>query len=319
MTIKNVLITGGNGNLGRLLASDFEARGVTVVAFDLPSDNPLPDDPAKSRTFIAGDIRDTGQLESILDEHRPDAIVHLASLLSGSSEANPELAWEVNATSSIRLMKMAQNRDIGPFVFASTIASYAPDHRDTLSEDAPQWPDNVYGATKIAVERMGVWLKKSSEFDFRCLRFPMVLSPFSPPGALTAYPGHACNAAVAGKPFTFPVRRETGMSTLFLNDVTRSLVEITLAQRSLLRRHVYNLHAFHFTAGELADYLSERFEEAQFYFEPDERVEPLIAGWPNRVEDQSARDHWNWKPEYGFTECVEAVLNLARENHGSSP
>jgi len=202
MTVKKVLITGGNGNLGRLLATDFEARDISVVAFDLPNEETRSDNFAGKRTFIEGDIRDTDRLAEILNDHQPDAIIHLASLLSGSSEANPQLAWEVNATASIDLMHLAKQRCAGPFVFASTMATYAPDHQKVLPEDAAQWPDNVYGATKVAVERMGVWLKKSANFDFRCLRFPMVLSPFSPPGALTAYPGHACNAAVKGDAFT---------------------------------------------------------------------------------------------------------------------
>ncbi|MEM7290091.1 MAG: NAD-dependent epimerase/dehydratase family protein [Pseudomonadota bacterium] len=312
MTISKVLITGGNGNLGRLVASDFEAHGVEVVAFDLPASVAVENAPAKDRLLVTGDIRDTDLLKEILKVQKPDAILHLASLLSGSSEADPALAWAVNATASINLMHLAKEHTAGPFVFASTIATYAPDNLELLPEDAPQWPENVYGATKVAVERMGVWMKKRDDFDFRCLRFPMVLSPFSPPGAVTAYPGHACNAAVNGEPFTFPVGKDTGMSTLFLNDVTRSLLEITFANRDTLKSHAYNLHAFHFTAGKLATYLKEKFGNAKFSFEPDARVDPLISGWPDRVDDTSARKDWSWEPQYDFEKCVEAVLALAQ-------
>ena len=98
MTLNKVLITGGNGNLGSLVASDFENRGVEVVVYDLPHDSRNGSVANHDRCFIEGDIQDTDLLEDTLKHHKPDAIIHLASLLSGSSEANPDLAWKVNAT-----------------------------------------------------------------------------------------------------------------------------------------------------------------------------------------------------------------------------
>ena len=50
------------------------------------------------------------------------------------------------------------------------------DTKDPLPEDFPQWPENMYGVTKLAVERFGIYLNQNYGFDFRCLRFPMVLS-----------------------------------------------------------------------------------------------------------------------------------------------
>lgn len=297
-----VLITGGHGNLGRLVAAQFIDAQHDVVTFDLPGTTP-PDGVADA---VVGDMQDTDLLARTLDRHQPDAVVHLASLLSGSSEANPELAWAVNATASITLMRMAKERGNGPFVFASTLATYGA-CGPVLKDDAPQWPDNVYGATKVAVERMGVWMKQSAGFDFRCLRFPMVLSPFAPPGALTAYPSHAFKAAATGHPFTFPVARGTGVSTLMLDDVTRSLVAITLADRARLTGHAYNLHGFHFTAGDLADKLQGRWPGGAITFQPDARVDALISGWPDVIDDAAARADWDWMPAFDFDAAFAAM------------
>ena len=306
MTLERVLITGGNGNLGQLLAARFIADGTEVISFDLPNTT----GPEGAKACVTGDIRDTDLLSDMLDTHKPEAIVHLASRLSGSSEADPQSAWEINATASVNLMHMAQARKMGPFVFASTMASYEPIYPRNLPEDTPQWPANVYGATKVAVERMGVWMKKSSGFDFRCLRFPMVLSPYAPPGAVTAYPGHAINAAAKGEPFTFPVAEETGMSTLYLEDVTRSLFEITHADVTKLTQPAYNLHAFHFTTGQWAAKIKENWPDAQLSFAPDTVLDPLIKGWPDVVVDASARKDWGWQPAYDFEASVAAMMAL---------
>ena len=189
--MKKVLITGGNGNLGHLVAQRLSATGVEIVRFDLPGT-----EKHGPGAEVLGDIRDRDLMRDVFDTHQPDAIIHLASLLSGSSETDLDATWEINATASFTLMRLAQDRKLsGPFVFASTIGTYGPNAGEPLPEDAEQWPDGFYGATKVAVERMGVYFKANHGLDFRCLRFPLVFSPFAPASAVTAYPSHAFKAA----------------------------------------------------------------------------------------------------------------------------
>ncbi|MDC1527234.1 NAD-dependent epimerase/dehydratase family protein, partial [Planktomarina temperata] len=271
---KTALVTGGNGNLGRLVAQNLEAMGTRVVSFDLPGSEGPHCDPRHA--VVLGDMRDQSLLEDTLATHKPDVVIHLASMLSGSSEANPELAWDVNASSSIRLMRHCLDRNIGPFFFASTAATYGPDLASPVALNTPQWPENIYGATKVAVERMGVYLKLKQGFDFRCLRFPMVLSPSAPAGAMTAYPSHAIAAAARGDTFVMPVAPDTGMSTLYLNDVTRSIVEICSAERAALTQHAYNLHSFMFTAQDLVEAIQSRFPGFSCTFTSGSPTDDLI-------------------------------------------
>ena len=93
--------------------------------FDLPGSEGAHCEPRHA--VVLGDMQDQSLLEDTLTAYKPDMVIHLASMLSGSSQANPQLAWEVNATSSIRLMSLCLDRNIGPFFFASTAATYGPD------------------------------------------------------------------------------------------------------------------------------------------------------------------------------------------------
>lgn len=302
---KTALVTGGNGNLGRLVAQNLEQTGTRVVSFDLSGSEGAHSDPRHA--VVLGDIRDHTLLEQTIRTHKPDVVIHLASMLSGSSEANPSLAWEVNASSSIRFMHMCLDHKTGPFFFASTAATYGPDLTSPVGLDTPQWPENIYGATKVAVERMGVYLKLKQSFDFRCLRFPMVLSPFAPAGAMTAYPSHAIAAAAKGESFVFPVSKNTGMSTLYLNDVTRSIVEICAAKRSSLREHIYNLHSYMFTAQDLMAAIQHRYPDFTCSFTEDSPTEDLIRRWPNIFDDSAARQDWGWEPQYDFEATVDSL------------
>lgn len=310
--MKKVLITGGNGNLGLLLAERLAGEGVDVVRFDLPGTE--KDGPGAE---VLGDVRDHDLLTRIFDEHEPDGVIHLASLLSGSSEVDLDASWEINATASFRLLRLAQDRKMpGPFVFASTIATYGDDLPDPLPEDHPQWPKGIYGATKVAVERLGWYFRGRHGLDFRCLRFPLVISPYAPPSAMTAYPSHAFKAAAEGRPFTFPVSRGTGMSTLFLYDVVRSLAEIALADRARLTRPAYNLHSFFVSAGEVEDAIKARWQGFECDYQPNPAVEGMLTAAPDAMIDESATRDWGWKPEYDFAKSAEAMFDLFGVSEG---
>ena len=305
---EKVLITGGNGNLGRLVAEQLLKHGQRVIKFDIPGTEPA--EPGDNEVMITGDIRDTDSLDKIISEHQPDTIYHLASLLSGSSELDLSDAWGINATSSFELMKLALKHGVNKFFFASTIATYGDVDIDPMPEDYQQWPANMYGVTKVAVERLGVYFKVRHGLDFRCLRFPLVVSPYAPKTAVTAFPSQALRAAYEGDSFVFPVSENVGMSTIFLEDVVDSIVQFSAADRSSLSRHVYNLHAYYLSAGMIAEAALERFPGFEYRYEPIDSVERLIASWPDVMSDRSAHRDWNWNPGFDLSHSVDRMCEL---------
>lgn len=309
--MKKALITGGNGNIGRLLAEQLVARDIEVIRFDLPGSE--PETHHTLETIITGDIRDQTLLAEIFATHKPDAVYHLASLLSGSSEADLEAAWEINATASFNLMQLSKVHDVGMFFFASTFASYGQNMPSPMPEDQSQWPENIYGVTKIAVERLGNYFKTKHGLDFRCLRFPLVISPFAPPTAVTAFPSHAFKAAVEGKPFAFPVSSQTAVSTLFLLDVISSIVTMTLAPKSQIKQPAYNVHAYRLNTRMVVDEIKNHYPQFEASFEPKSEVETLLGGWPDIMVDDSARDDWGWKPDYDFTKSAQWMFDFYKQ------
>ena len=181
-----------------------------------------------------------------------------------------------------------------------------------MPNDYPQWPENMYGVTKVAVERTGVYFKQKHGLDFRCLRFPLVVSPYAPKTAVTAFPSHAFRAALNGESFSFPVSESTGMSTIFLDDVIDSIVNYTAAARNTLTQHTYNLHAYYLSAEMVAQAVRARFPDFDYRFEPVESVEHLISSWPNVVDDSAARRDWGWNPAFDFEDSVARMCDLLR-------
>lgn len=306
--IKTALLTGGNGNLGRLVADKLLARGVRVIKFDIPGTEPATTH--ANETVVIGDMRNPDALREMLATHKPDTIYHLASLLSGSSAADHQAAWDINATGSFNLLQLAVEHKVDRFFFASTNASYGGKVVDPLPESFEQWPENIYGATKVAVERLGVFFKQSHGLDFRILRFPLVISPFAPTTAVTAFPSHAFGAAMRGESFTFPVDANCGMSTIFLEDVITSIVDYTYAPREKLTRHAYNLHAYHLTTQMVIDEIIKRYPDFKYDVEINTTVKALIDAWPNVLVDKTARDDWGWQPKYDFAQSAERMFEM---------
>ena len=306
--ITTALLTGGNGNLGRLVADRLRESGIRVVKFDLPGTEPAT--VCDGETIITGDLRDNALIEQILTQHSPDAIYHFASLLSGSSEADLEVAWDINASASFQLIRLGVKHQVKMLFFPSTGASYGQHMGDPLPEASEQWPENMYGACKVAVERLGVYFKAKHNLDFRCLRFPLVISPFAPTTAVTAYPSHAFKAAVAHQPFSFPVSPGVGMSSIFLEDVIDGIMQFTMTERTRLRCHAYNLHAYFVSAEMVAARIQQHIPTFQFDYQPIPAVESLVTAWPNVYVDDNARRDWGWQPRFDFDKSATRMFEM---------
>jgi len=307
---RRVLITGGNGNIGRLIADDLLARGIEVVKFDIPGTEPSA--VRDGEAVVIGDIRDQNAVRTLFTEHHPDTVIHLASLLSGSSAANPTAAWDINANASFNLLNLAVEFNANRFFFASSIATYGSDVPDPMPEETQQWPSNLYGATKVAVERAGVYFKAAHGLDFRCLRFPLVFSPFAPPAAVTAFPSHAFRAAADPHytdTFRIPVAAAVGMSSMLLQDVITGTVKFVLSDAAKLTQPAYSLHGYFISAEDVVREIQSRVPQFKVEYIIDDVVNDLLSAWPNVIIDDTARRDWGWAPQYDFKASADWLMD----------
>ena len=67
MALKSALITGGNGNLGHVLANHFENIGIHVISYDIVE----PQRPVDLQNIIIGDVRDSEKLRLLFGKRTP--------------------------------------------------------------------------------------------------------------------------------------------------------------------------------------------------------------------------------------------------------
>ncbi len=287
------LITGGAGNLACQLSWTLAEHYERIVLFDVAA-APVGSI-APAATFELGNLLDQEQLDALFVRHKPRAVIHLASLLSGSCEQDRARGWQMNMDGTFGLFETALRNGRPKILFASTIAAFGGQLPEVLTDATPQWPDGLYGVTKMAVERLGVYYQRKHGLDFRCLRLPITISRHAPAGAASALASHAFIEAVRSGEFTFQARPDTKLALIYVRDVLRAIVDLLAAPAERLSQRVYNIGAMTVTPQQIADSIQHRVPTARLKFAPEPAVADLLASWPGAIDDRTARHDWNWK------------------------
>lgn len=320
-----ILITGANGEIGhgliRYLVDQHDA--LPIVAFDLkPLDadlQPLVHD------VIVGDILDSETLESLQAKYTIDTIYHLAALLSTTSEKNPELAHQVNVEGTLNLFKLAkQQSQTVKFIYPSSIAVYGlPDLQikaghPYVDEDSFLHPTTMYGVNKLYCEHLGEYYtdhyQQLSEapqrnIDFRCVRFPGIISAFTiPSGGTSDYAPEMIHAAVQGQDYDCFVRADTTIPFMMMPDAIQALIQLAEAPRTRLTRRTYNVTSFSLSTQEFATRLQDTFPDFNITYTPHPGRQAIVDTWPHSLDDSQARLDWDWQPQYDVQSAFEDYL-----------
>lgn len=189
----NVLVTGGAGFIGSHLVDRLLADGAAVVALDNFDDfyserrklANLADAIQHPRfQLVRGDIRNAGFLESLIQNLRPEAIVHLAARAGvRPSIEQPSLYTEVNVTGTVHLLEAACRIEPRPrFIYASSSSVYGdrPDAPFRESDNVDQ-PISPYAATKKACELLSHTFHHLHALPVTGLRFFTAYGPRNRP------------------------------------------------------------------------------------------------------------------------------------------
>ena len=99
------------------------------------------------------DVRDAVEVKTVVQEHRPDLVMHLAAETDvDRCELEPDHAFRTNALGTENLALMCQTAQV-PMVYISTGGVFDGSKRGPYTEfDTPN-PVNMYGSSKLAGER----------------------------------------------------------------------------------------------------------------------------------------------------------------------
>jgi nucleoside-diphosphate-sugar epimerase len=331
-----VFITGACGEIGhglieRLAADDRRS----IVTLDVA---PLgPELSRKVQREFTGSILDRPLLERILAEFEVDLVFHLAALLSTRSEFTPVGAHQVNVEGTLNLLEFSQREGEShgrpvQFIYPSSIAAYGlPDASvkrvaGRVREDEWTSPTTMYGCNKLYCELLGGYYSRhykrlaahvTSMVDFRCVRFPGLISAATlPAGGTSDYAPEMIHSAARGEPYACFVRPDTRIPFMAMPDGVEALLGIAAAPRGSLTRSVYNVGAFAPSAEEIRTRVLRDFPDASLSYAIDEKRQAIVDSWPEDVDDSTARQDWGFAPRYDFESAFTGYLIPAiRDRH----
>lgn len=206
--MRTVLVTGGNGFIGRYVVEELLWRGYNVSVLDTrwrPG--------AEGSTVVLGDIRDEVAVTEAAAHS--DGIIHLAGVL-GTQETikNPRPAAATNVLGGLNVMEAALQYRL-PMVNIA-VGNY--------------WMNNTYSITKNTVERFAEMLNRYRDGRIAVVRAlnaygprQVPAEPYGPSKVRKIMPSFICRA-LAGEPIEVYGDGEQIMDMIYVADVARVLV-----------------------------------------------------------------------------------------------
>lgn len=144
----NILVTGGCGYIGSVLAKRLVEKGHNVFILDK---SPAANVPGK----FYGDLADLIFLDKVFKNRKIDFVMHLAAYIEvGESMKEPMKYYHNNYCNTLNLVYTMLNNNVKNIIYASSAAVYGQPEVSPITEDSKKEPINHYGKTKLMSEEL---------------------------------------------------------------------------------------------------------------------------------------------------------------------
>src|SRR5712691_2093865 len=141
---RSLLVTGGSGYFGTVLAEQALARGDAVRIFDV---NP-PGPTLAGADFVAGDVRDRAAVRAACDG--VDVVFHNVAQVPLAKDR--ALFDEVNVGGTANVLVAARDARVAKVVHTSSSAVFGIPEHNPVTEATPGRPLEAYGRAKLRAE-----------------------------------------------------------------------------------------------------------------------------------------------------------------------
>ena len=314
MQNKVILITGSNGEIGKALIKKFIKNSLNqIITIDLKKS----ENDCLVHEAFHGSILDKKLIDSINNKYQINEVYHLAAILSTKGESDPVLATDINVNGTKNILNLSvkqcekdNNRIL--FFFPSSIAVYNTQKSINQKIDEKSFCENpltIYGKTKLISESYGINIEKNSNVDFRCIRFPGIISATSKPtGGTSDYAPEMIHAAANCKEYNCFADQSSILPFIVMPDAINAIEMIMKTPKSNLSSNIYNITSFSPTIEDLLSKTLYFFPEFKMNFSINQSRQNIINSWPDYINDQLAKNDWGWAPKFSFDKSYKDYL-----------
>jgi len=304
--MEKVLIIGALGQVGRELYEELEKRHGSgqVLATDIKEASDF------KGNFQVLDCLDEQALRDLVISEKFTQVYHLAALLSATAEKHIDFAWKLSMDGLMNVLKLAKDGHIQKIFWPSSIAVFG---QSTPKQNTPQStiiePGTVYGIGKLAGELWCSYYHEKFGVDVRSIRYPGLIGWKSlPGGGTTDYAVDIFYSALKNESFNCFLDKDTSLPMMHMEDAIRATIEIMEAPSDQVKiRTSYNVAAMSFNPEQISAEIKRHIPDFNIEYNPDYR-QKIAEGWPQSIDDSSARADWKWKEKYDLSGLVEDML-----------
>ena len=310
-----ILLVGGGGYVGAVLAQELIERGYAVRILDRFYFGEQGLDSIRDRVeLIRGDMRQVAPV--VLAD--VDTVVNIGGLSNDpTAEYNPKANQEMNTNASVHLAKLCQEHGVPRYLFASSCSIYdrgvADEERDVLlDENADVDPRAAYSSSKFAAERellamasptfTVVVMRKATLFGFSPrMRYDLVVNTFVKDALGKGY-------------LTLHYGGEMWRPLADVRDAARAYTLLIQADPKVVNGQVLNLVYRNFRISEVA--LRVREALRHMGLTADIRTDYSYKGVRNyRVSGRKMEILLNFQPAVSIEESVQTMVEEIRRHN----
>lgn len=311
---RKTMVLGATGQIGSELILELRRRygGENVIGVG-HSRSPSPEALA-SGPYETGNVLEPARIEELCMKHDVGTIYHLAAVLSGVGEKNPQFAWDLNMNGLVNVLEIARKLDVKVF-WPSSIAVFGNNcPRTNTPQDTVLQPTTMYGVTKVAGELLCDYYHRKYGVDVRSVRYAGIISAETlPGGGTTDYAVAIFYEAVRSNRYTCFVNEGTVLPMMYMPDCINAAIGIMEAPlERISTRMGYNLNGHSFSAARLAEIVRERSPGFTIAYEPDFR-QAIADSWPDSLDDSKAAEDWGWKAEWSLERMADDMFAKLRK------
>jgi UDP-glucose 4-epimerase len=308
-----ILVTGAAGFIGSHTCDLLLAAGHEVVGVDNLRTGKRDNLAAALRhsrfKFCEEDASVRGAIDALCERVGPDAIVHLAALVSvPESISDPAANFRLNVEMTQHVIEAARRQGVRRIVFASSAAIYGDNPELPLTERSEPRPISPYGGAKLASEALLFGHGAAFGITVRCLRYFNVYGPRQDPkspysGVISIF----ADRLKAGAPMRILGDGQQTRDFVSVFDVARA--NLLAATSGAVRSGAVNICTGTPTSlNELAKILRGAFPNS-----PDAEYGPPRAGDIRHSLGSPARaaEELGWKPEIALEPGLMQWLRCA--------
>jgi len=316
MNGKHVVVTGGAGYIGSLLAGELLRGGHQVTVVDnllFGGDSLMGYLANPGFKFAKADVGEPRTLRQILKAGpQPDAVVHLAGIVGfpACQAVGRSVAWRYNVDTTQHVFEQAGELGVERFVFSSTYSVYGQSaNGELVTEESPLHPQSLYAETKIAAEEYLLAQKAATcapvIFRFATLfgisprtRFDLIVNQF----VLEAFT----------KRELLIYQRGYSRSFVHVRDIVSGILLALDAPQDKVRGQIFNLghESGNFRKDQIVEIILKRLPEIAVHYKD------LTFGGDMRdisVSFEKVRSALGFQPSFSVDDGVREVLRALQD------